>query len=157
MRVLCAVGSRGGPEMIRKLRAIMGAQHELLLLHVIDTGPRQSLDAFLRGPGSHHRPPPPLERERRVDEVEEFVAKTTLEEARQEAEQAGYTIHAEIQRGQAEKLIVQLAEDGGYQLIVIWSSEGAQGHPQIGPASIGRVARYVLDHAPCDVLMLREL
>jgi hypothetical protein len=29
--------------------------------------------------------------------------------------------------------------------------------PHLGPKSIGHVARFVLDHAPCPVLLVRPL
>jgi hypothetical protein len=49
MRVLCAIGQRGGPELIRRLAIVTGSRPELLLLHVIDIGPRRDLEQ-LRGP-----------------------------------------------------------------------------------------------------------
>jgi len=30
------------------------------------------------------------------------------------------------------------------------------GGPTLGPKSVGHVARFVLDHAPCPVLLLRQ-
>ena len=38
MRVLCAVGQRGGPELVQRLAEILSAGTELLILHVVDTG-----------------------------------------------------------------------------------------------------------------------
>jgi nucleotide-binding universal stress UspA family protein len=43
------------------------------------------------------------------------------------------------------------------QLIAIQASQGTQGRPHIGPESVGHIARFVLDHAPCDVLLLRQV
>jgi nucleotide-binding universal stress UspA family protein len=53
-------------------------------------------------------------------------------------------------------MILQIAEDAKVSLISMWAREGTEGHPHIGPASVGHTARFVLDHAPCDVLLLRE-
>ena len=50
MRVLCAIGRRGGPELIGRLAGITGDRAEYLILHVIDAGPRHDLEDFLRGP-----------------------------------------------------------------------------------------------------------
>jgi hypothetical protein len=42
------------------------------------------------------------------------------------------------------------------QLIVIFARELPQAHPGVGPASVGHTARFVLDHAPADILLLRR-
>ena len=172
MKVLCAIGMQGGPEIILRVREVIGVQHELYLLHVIDTGPRHTLEEYLHGPGllrhpplpPHepgplHRPPPPPPpgRERPIDEAEQAAGRAALEEASQEAERAGFHIQTDIQRGRPEQVIVQMAQSWGCQLIAIQASEGTQGRPQIGPESVGHIARFVLDHAPCDVLLLRKL
>jgi nucleotide-binding universal stress UspA family protein len=160
---------QGGTEIIRRLVELIGPQHELYLLNVIDSGPRNTLEDYLHGPRllrrpppppppppAPGRPPPPPEREQPIDAAERAAGKTTLEEARQEAERAGFQIHIEIQRGRPEQVIVQLARKWSCQLIAIRSSEGTQGRPRLGPESVGHTARFVLDHAPCDVLLLRE-
>ena len=156
MRILCAVGTQGGVELIRRLAEITGPRHELFLLHVIDTGPRRELEGFLHRPGPRGRPAPPPERDRQIDAPEEAAGQAALQEARQAAEQAGFTVQVDLQRGRPEQVIVQRAREGQCQLVAIQNNEGAQGRPQIGPESVGHTARFVLDHAPCDVLLLRE-
>ena len=42
-----------------------------------------------------------------------------------------------------------------FSSFAIRASEGSAGHPRLGPASVGHTARFVIDHAPCDVLLLR--
>ena len=166
MKVICAIGMQGGAEIVRRLLELIGSQHELYLLDVIDSGPRNTLEDYLHGPRHLRRPPPPPpapgrpslppEREQPIDEAEQAAGRAALEEARQEAERAGFQIHTEIQKGRPEQVIVQLAQKWGCQLIAIRSSEGTEGRPHIGPESVGHTARFVLDHAPCDVLLLRE-
>ena len=56
-------------------------------------------------------------------------------------------------RVQAEREIVRVAAEVGADLIVIGARH--RGAPVAGPASVGPVARYVLDHARSDVLLLR--
>lgn len=153
MRVLCAIGLQGGAELMGRLQSVLGPQHEIYLLHVIDTGPRRGLEELLNRPGPHPRP----EKDVRIDAAEEAAGKTALEEARLEAEKLGFEVHIDLQRGQPEQLVIQLAHDWRCQLIAIRSSEGTQGRPHIGPASVGHVARFVLDHAACDVLLLRSI
>ena len=42
-----------------------------------------------------------------------------------------------------------------HDVIVIGAREGYGDPTQIGPRSVGHVARFVLDHAPCPVLLVR--
>jgi nucleotide-binding universal stress UspA family protein len=158
MNVLCAIGLQGGPEVIRRVLGVIGAQHDLFLLHVIDTGPRHTLEEYLHGPGLLRRPPPtPVGREHPVDEAELAAGNSAMEEVRQEAERAGFRFQTELLRGKPEQIIVQMARTWNCQLITIQTSQGTQGRPHIGPESVGHTARFVLDHAPCDVLLLREI
>ncbi|MGO8694793.1 MAG: universal stress protein [Rectinemataceae bacterium] len=183
MKILYAVGARGGPETIRRLLALVGPGHEIYLLHVIDSGPRETLEKYLHGPRllRHHRqpsphepgrmhapPPPPLERDRPfpsptppqerewpLDEAELAAGKAIIEEARLEGARAGFVIETAIRKGKPEQIIVQSARSLSCELIVILAGEGRQGRPLIGPESVGHTARFVLDHAPCDVLQVR--
>jgi nucleotide-binding universal stress UspA family protein len=154
MRVLCAIGQRGGPELIRRLAIVTGSRPELLLLHVIDIGPRRDLEQ-LRGPLRHS----PLERpgrEQALEAAEEGAGKAALEEALAVAQAAGFSPKILLERGRPEQVIVRVADDEAVSLIALWAREGAEGHPSIGPASVGHRARFVVDHASCDVLLLRE-
>jgi len=170
MKILCAIGIRGGSQLVQRVLEVTGPAHELHLLHVIDVGPRHTLEHLLHGPrhrspapppplgqppppGRH--PPPPPEHERRISEAEESSAAAALEEARLEAERAGFRCHLHSASGRPEQLVVATAEQLGCQLIVIRASEGGEGTPRLGPASVGHTARFVLDHAPCDVLLVR--
>jgi nucleotide-binding universal stress UspA family protein len=155
MHVLCAIGKQGGSEMIERVFEIIGSQHDLHLLHVIDAGPRHTMQEFLYGPGQLHRTPSP-ERAMPLDAAEQAVGETVIDEARQKATQIGFRVQAEVQRGRPEQIIARAAHLWGCQLIAIQAREGIEGRPQIGPESVGHTARFVLDHAPCDVLFLRE-
>jgi nucleotide-binding universal stress UspA family protein len=163
MNVLCAIGIQGGAEVVHRLLQRVGTEHELRLLHVIDSGPRHALDEFLHGPGPLRRPrppppPPPPGRAQPlgpVDQAEAEAGAAILEEARREAERAGTRFSAQVERGRPEQVIVQIAQQLRCDLIAIQASEGAAGRPRLGPRSVGHTARFVLDHAPCDVLLLR--
>lgn len=156
MHILCAIGQRDGPQIIQRLATVLGSQHEIYLLHVLDPAPRHGLEDYLHSPGPvpHQRPLPP-EQTRALDEAEQTAGQAALAEALEAAQKAGFSVVGEIQRGKPEQMIVRTALGTESQLIVIRASEGTQGRPQIGPASVGRTARFVLDHAPCDVLLLR--
>jgi hypothetical protein len=56
MKVICAIGMQGGAEIVRRLLELIGSQHELYLLDVIDSGPRNTLEDYLHGPRHLRRP-----------------------------------------------------------------------------------------------------
>jgi len=153
MRVLCAVGQRGGPKVVQRLAEILTAGTELLLLHVVDTGPRHDLKHLIGQ--LRHGPAGGPGHESELHAAEESVGKTSLAETQEAAEAAGFSARTSLVWGKPEKVILQLAESERVSLICISAREGAEGHPHIGPASVGHTARFVLDHAPCDVLLLR--
>jgi nucleotide-binding universal stress UspA family protein len=154
MRVLCAIGQRGGAAIIERVAAVVGGSPELLLLEVIDTGPRHGLERLI-GP-LRHGPLGGHEREDALTAAEDNASRAALGEAEEAARAAGLHLRALVERGRPEQIIVRVAEDEGVSLIAIEAHEGAEGHPSVGPASVGHTARFVLDHAPCDVLLLRQ-
>jgi nucleotide-binding universal stress UspA family protein len=163
MKILCAVGMQGGVELVRRVHEVVGTEHELVLLHVIDSGPRRALDEILHRPGRRPPPSPPppppgqaAGRDPAIDAAEQAAGEAALAEARQDAERAGFAARSELRKGRPEQVIVMLAGALGCPLIAIQAGAGSQGRPAIGPESMGHVARFVLDHAPCDVLLLRE-
>ena len=154
MRVLCAVGQRGGPELVRRVADILKSGSDLLLVHVVDTGPHHDLKHLI---GSlRYGPPRDKRREDELHAAEESAGKAALAETQEAAQAAGFIVSTSLVWGRPEAVILQIAEDEKVSLISMWAREGAEGHPHIGPASVGHTARFVLDHAPCDVLLLRE-
>ena len=154
MRVLCAVGQRGGPELVKRVAEILHSGTELLLLHVIDTGPRHDLKHLI---GSlRHGPAAGPARERELSAAEESVGNDSLAETQAAAEAVGFVTRSSQVSGRPEEVILKIAADEDVSLICMSAREGAEGHPHIGPASVGHTARFVLDHAPCDVLLLRQ-
>jgi hypothetical protein len=79
MRILCAIGARRGTDVVRQLAELARTGAELVLLHVIDTGPRHDLDR-LRGPMHPHH-----EHQADLDVAEEDAAMSALKEAAEEA------------------------------------------------------------------------
>jgi nucleotide-binding universal stress UspA family protein len=149
MRILCAIGIRRGSELVRRVAAITRKGDELVLLHVIDTGPRHDLDR-LRGPlHAHH------EHHGELDAAEEDAGKATLKESLAEAGRLGLAAAERLERGRPEHVIVSLAGELPAQLVVLHARESPQAHPQAGPPSVGHTARFVVDHSPATVLLLR--
>jgi nucleotide-binding universal stress UspA family protein len=149
MRILCAIGIRRGRELVRQVSRITRAGDELVLLHVIDTGPRHDLDR-LRGP-LHPR----HERHGELDAAEEEAGKATLKEALAEAGRCGLVAAERLERGRPEQVIVSLAGELTAPLVVLHARESPEAHPRIGPPSVGHTARFVVDHSPTTVLLFR--
>ena len=92
MRLVCAIGQRGGPELIQRITKIIGNGAECLFLHVIDTRPRHDLEDYLRGP--LHRLPHPHKpaREEAVKAAEEAAGQVAIEETMEAARKVGLKI-----------------------------------------------------------------
>jgi nucleotide-binding universal stress UspA family protein len=156
MNVLCALGARDSAALIeRLLEYVPHAGLELLLLFVIDEGPRHDL-ARLRGP-LHRGPRLNPERRTQMDEAELRQSDASLAEARAVAERMpGITATTRRMHGNPERTIVEVASADNVDLVVVGAREGLREQLLPGPHSVGHVARYVLDHAPCDVLLIRS-
>jgi len=151
--IMCAIGLRRGPQLLQRLALLRESGEELLLVHVIDIDPRQGWEQSphpLR-PGPHPHP----ERNHRMDEAEMRSGEAILSEAQAEAQRLGWTASVRLERGNPERVLVQVAQEIGAMLLVEFARELPEGHPVVGPPSVGHTARFVLDHAPCSVLLLR--
>jgi nucleotide-binding universal stress UspA family protein len=152
MRVLCCLdGTNAG--QVSKMTEMISASETLTLglIYVIDSGPRKDIEhtreRFLR---PHSRP---LAREEEMQQAELDAAKDILQEGLRYHPQA-----ETFQRGgRPEREIVNLAAEWKADLVVIAPRAEYGDKPTIGPKSVGHVARFVLDHAPCPVLLLRPL
>ena len=140
-------------EQVRNAMGMLSTREPLTvgLLYVIDIGPRdemaQTRVRFLRRPGL------PGPREQEVQETEAGAAQQVL------AEGLRYFPGAESleRRGWPEREIVNAAAEWQADLVLIDARAEYDGKPMIGPKSVGHVARFVLDHAPCLVLLVRPL
>jgi nucleotide-binding universal stress UspA family protein len=150
MRILCAIGTRRGVDVLRLVAEFAREGDELVLLHVIDTGPRHDLDR-LHGPLHPHH-----EHKADLDVAEEDAAKAALREASEEAARTGFSFAERLERGRPERVIVSVAAEIEADLVVLCARESPQAHPKQGPPSVGHVARFVVDHGPTRVLLLRE-
>jgi nucleotide-binding universal stress UspA family protein len=161
MRIVCSIGPRAGVEVVQRVLAVTAAmaptpadtqntQPELVLVHVINVGPRQdfALRFGPRGGGLRH--------DAAINAAEEAAGRASLAEAEAAAKAVGISVVARMERGKPEQVIVAVARDVQAAFVAIRARDNAEGHPFIGPASVGHVARFVLDHAPCDVLLIRN-
>jgi len=119
------------------------------LIYVIDTGARHDIEhtreRFLRPHGS------PPSRQHEMDEAERASAKETLDEGSH-----CFSGAETLQRqGTPEREIVNAAVEWQADLVIVCPRGEYGGTPRVGPKSIGHTARFVLDHAPCPVLLMR--
>lgn len=98
------------------------------------------------------------ERQREAAEAEEAAGRAALGEAEDVARAAGAqvaSIEARLERGKPEQAIVARVREMGADLVALRPREHPESFPLIGPPSVGHTARFVVDHAPCPVLLLR--
>jgi len=152
MRVLCCLDGTNVERLSKATEMLSTAQPlSLAVIYVTDSGPRHDIEhsreRFLRPP----TPPPPRECE--MAEAEKTSAQDVLDEALR------YLPGAEaIQRtGRPEREIVNTAAEWQADLVLVCPRAEYHHKPAIGPKSVGHTARFVLDHAPCPVLLVRAL
>ncbi|MEO6888183.1 MAG: universal stress protein [Ktedonobacteraceae bacterium] len=151
MRVLCCLDGTNVEQIHTIYAQIFRAQELTIgLIYVIDSGPHNEMqrqrERFLRVP---HLAPP---RQEQMHQAEQSTAQDILEEG------LHFFPGAELLRreGHPEREIVGCASEWGAQLIIICSRSPRGAGPALGPKSVGHVSRFVLDHAPCPVLLIRS-
>lgn len=151
MRVLCCLDGTNG-EQVSKATEMLSATEPLTLgmLYVIDTGPRKDFEhtreRFLRRPGA------PRSREDEMEQAELSAAQDVLSEGLRSIPNA----ETFRRQGRPEREIVNVAAEWKADLVIICPRGEYGGKPTIGPKSVGHVARFVLDHSPCPVLLVRQ-
>jgi len=154
LAVLCLSGLDTDEFLAQALRRLPGPAWRFVLLYVIDTRPAEDLgyrrQALFRG-----RLPP--ERLAQVTSAEQATAQEVMDEARNVLlqQRPGSLVETRLLRGRPEREIIRLAGELGCDLLVVGARFRGGPRPDSGPPSVGHVARFVLDHAPCDVLLLR--
>jgi nucleotide-binding universal stress UspA family protein len=73
-------------------------------------------------------------------------------EIQETAQRHGITIACETRAGHAAKVIVNFADEGGYDLIVVGHSD----HSELWGRLLGDTADRITDHAHCSVLVVKS-
>jgi nucleotide-binding universal stress UspA family protein len=143
MKILVLIDGLHTREMLAALEHLVDLRRaDLILAYVRGPGPRASLEMLRRRPGRHPIPPP---RDRDIHEAEVSVGDDALAEAEAlaRATAAGVkTVHVAGEPGHA---VCDLARSRGVDLTVVRAGR------QLGPA-----ARFIADHSPGPVLLLRS-
>ena len=152
MRILCCLDGANAEQMARTVGTLLKTEAQTMaVLYVTDTGPKMQIEQQNE---RHLRPPhPPLSRREQMWQAEEVTAQEILEEGSRSLDDAEMLRRT----GQPGREIVQVATEWKADVIVIYSRSSTRGGPPLGPKSVGHVARFVLDHAPCPVLLVHPL
>ncbi|HEY7035586.1 MAG TPA: universal stress protein [Thermomicrobiales bacterium] len=120
-----------------------------IVLHVVDTRPLHEVDRALgglpvHGPGRHR--------------VEDRLQRAAQEQDDAVKAEVAAWLHARgrdaevvVSHGRPEQEILRLADARGIDLIALGSE-----HPGVGPHPLSPPVRFLIDHAKCDVLLLRR-
>lgn len=153
MIVLIAV--KGGEDEVffqrLSLIAPLDRAETIILAHVIDSTPRGGLE--LGRERYVWRRPLPSERSEDLIRAEEDRARAGLAFARHALASVGVrneTMREVVIRGKPNEVLCDLASREGAALIVV---RGRSGKP--GPHSVGKTARFLIDHAPAAALLVR--
>jgi nucleotide-binding universal stress UspA family protein len=123
---------------------------EVLLLHVQGTSGRAGLELASRRPGGRGLPP---HRARDLEEAELQSGAEALAEGVAAIQDRAASVETMELRGEAGRLVCDTA--AGWRADLIAVRAGGRDRPPVGPASLGPTARFITDHAPCAVLLIR--
>jgi nucleotide-binding universal stress UspA family protein len=126
--------------------AFLPADAEITLLHVAPTDVETLAAGARHGLLGRPRHPPPPGPPAPLRAISDEAAAALLAEAR---ERLGRDARTERRRGRVEREVVTAAE--GMDVLVV-ARDGD--HSRLGPHSLGPAARFVVDHAPCAVLLV---
>jgi nucleotide-binding universal stress UspA family protein len=146
MRVLVWVVEGTWQGCVDAARDLVPAGAEVTLLHVAPGEVEEAAEGALAGLLGRGRPRPGRDPATRMAAVSEQAAAELLTAA--EA-RLGRPARHERRRGRVERLVVEAAEDA--RLLIV-ARDGDRS--RLGPASLGPATRFVVDHAPCPVLLV---
>jgi nucleotide-binding universal stress UspA family protein len=152
MRLLCCLDGTNAEQISKAVQTFL-KQEELTisLLYVTDSAPHQEME---RQRARLLRPQEPMAlRREQMRQAEDMSAQDILQEGQRHL---GLPVLEKVHReGRPEREIVNYAASWLADLVVLCPRSIYTGNPAIGPKSVGHVARFVLDHAPCPVLLVR--
>lgn len=142
MRAVVWIAENTWEACVDHARGFLPDDAEVTLLHV---APTDVEDIAARGAARllGRRPPPPSGPPLRAIAAEE--AQALLESARDRLARPAELVS---RRGRIEREVLDVCADA--DLIVL----ARDGEPRLGPPSLGPPTRFVVDHAPCQVLLV---
>ena len=144
MKIVAWLTNGTWPACVDALAEVATPEAEIVLLHVIDPSVTEGLHGAYAGLfGRGGRGPDP------GDAVELATLSAEAELFAAAAARLSRDSTPESRRGRPEREVVAAAEDA--DLLVV-ARDGD--HTRLGPHSLGRATRFVVDHAPCRVLLI---
>jgi nucleotide-binding universal stress UspA family protein len=125
-------------------KALLPSDAEITLLHVASTEPETVARGARRGLLGRHPPSPTIPEPLR--EISEQATHELLAEAQA---RLGRPATLQSRRGRVERVVVSAAE--GIDILIL-ARDGDR--ERLGPRSLGPATRFVIDHAPCRVLLI---
>jgi nucleotide-binding universal stress UspA family protein len=142
MRAVVWITERSWAACVDEARAFLPGDADVTLL-VAPSADAEEVAAGGRAGLFGRRPPPGPAPELRA--ISDEAAEGLLADAR---ERLGREARTVVRRGRVEREVV--AECEGADLLVM----ARDGERRLGPPSLGRHGRFVVDHAPCRVLLV---
>jgi nucleotide-binding universal stress UspA family protein len=146
MRALVWIVEDTWEATVAEAAAFLPAHAEVTLLHVAPEDVEDLAEGSRHGLLGRRRHPPPPGPHVALRAISDEAAEQLLAEAR---ERFGGDPRAERRRGRVEREVVAAAD--GMDILVL-ARDGD--HARLGPHSLGPAARFVVDHAPCRVLLV---
>ena len=144
MRVVAWIVEGTWPAVVDAARTHAPDDAEIVLLHVTDPGTPQLAHASyaaLLGRGHRERDPGT-----RLEHLAATTAANLLDAA---ADRLGRPTTRSERAGRPEREVLGAAGDAG---MLILARDGDRS--RLGPKSLARASRFILDHAPCPVLLV---
>ena len=150
--VLCIDG--GSPEaLLERALPLVDPAAVWVPTHVVDVRPRQAL-GFLRG-GVVGAGPLSRGQQQALDAATAEHTRSVLDAATSSLQRRGLAYAPpQIRTGEPGRELCGVAAFLRAELMVLFASRRPR--PPVGPGSVGHTARFVVDHAPCPVLVIRE-
>jgi len=151
LRVVVLVDGHHTDELVDLLSRLVALdQAEVVFVYVFGEAPRAGLEMVSHRPGGHHLP---AERERVIEEAEQARGGDALAEAERLAGPRAAAVRSIRAHGKPGQAVCELAAREAADLVVVRA--GGRDRPPIGPHSLGPAARFISDHSPCPVLLIR--
>jgi nucleotide-binding universal stress UspA family protein len=146
MRVLVWLVEGTWQGCVDAARPLLPVDAEITLLHVAPSEVEEAASGALAGLLGRGRPGPGRHPAERISALSDQAAAELLGAAET---RLGRPPRREVRRGRVERLVVQAGQ--GADLLVA-ARDGDRS--RLGPASLGPATRFVVDHAPCAVLLV---
>ena len=144
MRALVWINEDTWEATVAQAAQFLPGDAEITLLHVSSTEPEAVARAAHRGLLGRH--PPPSATPEPLREISEQAANKLLADAQI---RLGRPATLQPRRGRVEREVVAAAE---HMDILVLTRDGDR--KRLGPRSLGPATRFVIDHAPCRVLII---